>query len=174
MTFLFCSQMIPLLFNQLVDALDNKVDNTPGDVGDPNRSLQAGTVNWSVIYDQPSWTVGDWDEVDFSNLIIPFYIKFDCAWCTDVTRKPTIYKRLTDVPSYLDMESLFMDIWTQTFDDSAGNSVVKNAMGTDFELFSNVDDASSGSSSNAWTYCNFNEDASGGGTIGAGMTKGCK
>eukprot|EP00957_Ditylum_brightwellii_P013836 1042560-Ditylum_brightwellii.AAC.1 len=55
-----------------------------------------------------------------------------------------VYKRINPVSSYVNYKSLFLDNWKN----------VNNVLNTDFELYSSVNNALSGT--NKWTYCNYN------------------
>jgi radical SAM superfamily enzyme len=75
------------------------------------------------------------------------YVRRVCTTCQD-SHKDVIYKRLTAVGS-IDFEDLFLSNW---FDHPNG---VSNLLGSDFNLFSNMNDATS--NNNAWTFCNYND-----------------
>merc|ERR1712157_664227 len=62
--------------------------------------------------------------------------------------KDIIYKRLTSVGT-INFKNLFLANW---FSNPQGNS---NLRGTDFNLFSSMDDALN--DANPWTYCNYND-----------------
>jgi hypothetical protein len=74
-------------------------------------------------------------------------VKRTCAGC-DSTHQEIFYKRLTDVDSF-DVAHVLYDTWSDT----------NNVLGTDFSLFSTVEDAWAGT--NPWTFCSYNDNGIG-------------
>ena len=68
-----------------------------------------------------------------------------CKSCWESHRE-IYYKRITPVPSTLDLYDTFLNNWFST----------DNVLNEDFELYSNYEDALSGD--NKWTYCNYDDD----------------
>jgi len=69
-------------------------------------------------------------------------LKRECSTCGS-THQVIYYKRYTDLDSF--------DLYTYTYDWESTN----NVLGTDFNLFSTLEDALA--DTNAWTYCNYND-----------------
>ena len=70
-------------------------------------------------------------------------MKRECTSCSRDTHKVIYYKRYTMLDSF--------DLYKYTYDWESTN----NKLGTDFDLFSTLPDALSGS--NPWTYCNYDD-----------------
>ena len=70
-----------------------------------------------------------------------------CETCAE-THRTIVYARYTDGGD-IDFQNLFLQDW---FSSPEGGA---NVMGTDFELFSSIEDAMSGD--NPWTECNFDD-----------------
>lgn len=87
-----------------------------------------------------------WSELQNQNA---FYIKRDCLGCVN-SHKTIIYKRLTPVPSGLNLFDLFTKNWF---------SSPSNVLNTDFKLYSTMEDALN--DANAWTRCNYNDNGIG-------------
>jgi len=58
----------------------------------------------------------------------------------------SVYKRITPIPDNFNAYKIFTETWRNT---------PTNTMGTDFEIFSNVNDLLN--DQNQWTYCNYND-----------------
>jgi len=58
----------------------------------------------------------------------------------------SVYKRLTPIPDNFNAYKIFTETWRNT---------PTNTMGTDFEIFSNVNDLLN--DQNQWTFCNYND-----------------
>ena len=56
----------------------------------------------------------------------------------------SIYKRISEVPDGFDAYSTFTNTWSSTY----------NILGTDFELYDNLEDMAD--DVNKWAYCNYN------------------
>jgi len=73
-----------------------------------------------------------------------FYVRRLCKDCAK-SHQDIIYKRLTDVPSDMDLGDLFLANWSKK----------DNVLGVDFKLFSTFEDAQKGS--NEWKSCNYDD-----------------
>jgi len=80
---------------------------------------------------------GRWDDP-------PFYVRRLCHDCAE-SHQDIIYKRLTEVPSDMDLQDLFLANW---FDKN-------NNLGVDFKLYSTFEDAQN--DTNEWQFCNYND-----------------
>ena len=80
---------------------------------------------------------GRWDDPSF-------YIRRLCYDCVK-SHRDIIYKRLTEVPSGMDLQDLFLANW---FDKN-------NNLGVDFKLYSTFEDAQN--DTNEWKFCNYND-----------------
>jgi len=74
----------------------------------------------------------------------PFYVRRLCHDCAE-SHQDIIYKRLTEVPSDMDLQDLFLANW---FDKN-------NNLGVDFKLYSTFEDAQN--DTNEWEFCNYND-----------------
>eukprot|EP00588_Corethron_pennatum_P000124 CAMPEP_0194298416 /NCGR_PEP_ID=MMETSP0169-20130528/60151_1 /TAXON_ID=218684 /ORGANISM="Corethron pennatum, Strain L29A3" /LENGTH=484 /DNA_ID=CAMNT_0039048393 /DNA_START=44 /DNA_END=1494 /DNA_ORIENTATION=- len=115
-----------------------------------DRSLET-TSGWSMTYSSSSgiqdptlWNYGSeyikqngaiWDDPKF-------YIRRLCSVCAE-SHRDIIYKRLTTVPSDMDVQDLFLANWVEK----------DNKLGVDFKLYSSFEDAEN--DSNEWTFCNY-------------------
>jgi len=100
------------------------------------ESYEQDSVLWKTHSDYTKQS-GVWDDPTF-------YIRRLCMDC-NTSHKDIIYKRLTNVPSDMDIENLFLANW---FDDD-------NVLGVDFKLYSTFEDAQE--DENEWLYCNYND-----------------
>jgi len=73
-----------------------------------------------------------------------FYIRRRCEDCAP-SHQDIIYKRLTSVPSDMDVEDLFLANW----------SIKNNIMGVDFKLYSNLKHAMW--NTKEWQFCNYDQ-----------------
>ena len=120
------------------------------------RDLQDLT-GWSQVYGQGTYEDPEntdnelWaDGSPTSHVVEPiFYVRRLCQSCSLNSHKDITYKRLTPVPAGMDVRNLFLDDWM-----SAGN-----ILGTDFNLFSTVNDAFS--DTNPWLYCDYDDEGIG-------------
>ena len=102
------------------------------------------------------------------NLSVPFYMEF-----IGNNKEKIIYKRLTPVGDWNFFRLLHYDWYGcettgtcklyPTGEDNKPprieNKEISNTMNVDFKLFNNLNDAKN--DTNAWTYCNFNDDGVG-------------
>lgn len=104
-----------------------------------------GTYSSSDIHDElwlPGAPIYDFDD---SNPSATFYIKRICDNCLP-SHHTIVYKRMTAVPSSMNIKSLFIHTWAST---------PNNILNTDFKLFSSMFDALN--DNNPWTYCNYDD-----------------
>lgn len=108
---------------------------------------------WSMLYGNGALDVDDhqpknlhqelWESIDKGS-----YIRRICSSCSNTTHQNIIYKRLTHRGT-INFKELFLNNWVTS---PTGGS---NIFGTDFKLFSNLDEAQN--DRNSWTFCNFDE-----------------
>ena len=84
-----------------------------------------------------------WSSIDEGS-----YVKRICASCTNESHRNIIYKRLTSTFGF-DARRLFEQRWI-----NEPNNGIKNAHGTDFNLFSTY--KNSRNNAYPWSFCNFN------------------
>eukprot|EP01083_Nonionella_stella_P094601 265480_1 len=119
---------------------DIVVTNNTALVFDPLLVIPGGTTATT------NYTAIDVGEDAFNTRFRASYeyiIRRECANC-DATHKEIYYKRLTKTDTFDVYKS--MAYWTDNF----------NKMGTDFNLYSTLDDALN--DVNAWSFCNYNHD----------------
>jgi hypothetical protein len=100
---------------------------------------------WTKVYGHGSMASGNtvadlWKSIDKGS-----YVRRICLSCSQ--NKDVIYKRITQ--SAIDYKKLFLSDW---FHNPQGGS---NNLGSDFKLFSNMNDAEN--NNNAWTFCNYDD-----------------
>lgn len=83
---------------------------------------------------------GEYTRQDMGAPGVTFYVRRVCVGCKTASHADIVYKRLTALPSGLDVSDLFLD----DFSITSGNT-----LNTDFELYSGVQDAINGN--NRWT-----------------------
>ena len=120
---------------------------------------------WLTVVSKGSFGIYDAGAAAFEALLYHSprkVIRRDCPTCTAVTHREVFYKRLTPVPRFFDLFNCLKSNWT----DALGN-----AFNQDFELYSHLDDALAGNSSQRWLSCNF--DASPGDFNHVGFPRDC-
>tara|TARA_B100001093_G_C26803705_1_gene1004548 strand:- start:40 stop:1971 length:1932 start_codon:yes stop_codon:yes gene_type:complete len=153
------------------DCSDCKMNPTSGDCFEiKNFDISSNDISYERIVLSNSQKQGQFDDSVIDNNInnefnqklyeeeIPFYIEYKNSALAP-THRTIVYKRLTPIKESqsdpgLDMWRLFTQDW---FDSSKyfNGRPIKNTMGTDFKLFSSMDDAINDNAE--WTFCNFND-----------------
>jgi len=101
--------------------------------------------NWFKVAGRDSLFIDEVGREGFRNLLeeSPNQIVWRvCASCVP-SHQHIYYKRLTAIPSNIDLQNVLMNSWTNA----------SNEHGKDFKLYSTYDDAINGV--NEWTFCNF-------------------
>merc|ERR1719190_85547 len=103
---------------------------------------------WTQLYGRGSLISDNTEPSKWNDIQQGSYVRRVCKSCHRDSHKDIIYKRLTEVGT-INFKNLFLANW---FSNPEGNS---NLRGTDFNLFSSMDDALN--DANPWTYCNYND-----------------
>ena len=102
---------------------------------------------WKVVYSAGSFGSLDVGEEAFNEEFLNSETRIIRRLCTNCnpSHQAIYYKRITDIPSSFSLYFNMLEMWTS--DD--------NVLGTDFNLYSTLEDALN--DTNAWSFCNYND-----------------
>merc|ERR1712228_658676 len=104
---------------------------------------------WSQIYGRGRMISPDTDPDLWATIDTGSYVRRVCKSCHRDSHKDVIYKRIAPKGD-IDFEDLFLSNW---FSNPPGSGT--NIRGSDFNLFSSMQDAQN--NANPWTFCNYND-----------------
>jgi hypothetical protein len=104
---------------------------------------------WTQLYGRGSMISTKTKDEKWENVTQFSLVRRVCKSCSRATHKDVIYKRIKKKGD-IDFRDLFLSNW---FSDPSGAGT--NILGSDFNLFSTVEDALN--NTNHWTFCNYND-----------------
>merc|ERR1712176_1446454 len=106
-------------------------------------------MGWTQLHGRGTMISSNTEPSKWNDIKEGSYVRRVCKSCYRDSHKDIIYKRLTGEGT-INFKNLFLANW---FSNPQGDGT--NIRGSDFNLFSSMEDALN--DANPWTYCNYND-----------------